>query len=131
MNNIDSVQSAITILTHFENTNKYDNIRDYSKRSFYTCLLRVGYSPQLLLLTLVKIIIINHAALHALDALYPIDLQCTTHEQNTYIYTHAQTHTHTRTHAHTHTHTHACMHTHTHTYTCKYKCKHTYSTTYI
>ena len=44
-NNIDSVQSAITILTHFESTNKYDNIRDYSTRSFYTCLLRVGYSP--------------------------------------------------------------------------------------
>ena len=38
MYNIDSVQSAITILTHFESTNKYDNIRDYSTRSFYTCL---------------------------------------------------------------------------------------------
>ena len=42
---IDSVQSAITILTHFESTYKYDNIRDYPTRSFYTYLLRVGYSP--------------------------------------------------------------------------------------
>ena len=43
--NIDSIQSAITILTHFKSTYKYDNIRDYSTHSFYTYLLRVGYSP--------------------------------------------------------------------------------------
>ena len=33
------------LLTLFKNTIKYDNIRDYSTRSFYTCLLSVGYSP--------------------------------------------------------------------------------------
>ena len=58
--NIDCIRQknhSITLLTNFEITNKYNNVRDYSTRSFYTGLWSVRYSPSLLLLTLGSILV--------------------------------------------------------------------------
>ena len=46
----DRKNHSITLLTHFEITSKYNNVRDYSTRSFYTALWNVRYSPSLLLM---------------------------------------------------------------------------------
>ena len=44
----DRKNHSITLLTHFEITSKYNNVRDYFTRSFYTGLWSVRYSPSLL-----------------------------------------------------------------------------------
>ena len=53
MDDIDYIRQKIvliTLLTPIEITSMYDNIRDYSTRSFYTGLLSVRHSPYSLII---------------------------------------------------------------------------------